>query len=312
MLSESQDDGAPEGNIKAVQPLHSGAIIIELDSKNLANWLRSPAGRQSLEDKLGPLVSLRERTFGIVLQYLPISLKIDHDEFLRKCEEENTLPARSLHSIHWIKPPQRRTKEQQRAFALLQVADVGTANDILKEGLCIQSNRITVQKDKKEPIRCVKCQRFGHIARNCRNPADTCGTCGNSHRTAECNAYRTERCINCKNTHHTSWSRACPEFKRQCDIIDAKYPENHMPFFPTELPWTQAIHPPKSPETRHHKLPYADSNLELAITIPSSSLSPPFPTFTTNAHPPLIPASSAIRLGNRKHHDRRASHPKLI
>ncbi|KAG2743040.1 hypothetical protein P692DRAFT_201724237, partial [Suillus brevipes Sb2] len=88
-----------------------------------------------------------------------------------------------------------------------------TANDIIKRGLCIQNERFTICKDKKEPMRCAKCQNFGHIARNCKAASDTCGTCGAQHRTSDCHAFKTEFCSNCSNDQHTSWSCKCPEFK---------------------------------------------------------------------------------------------------
>ncbi|KAG1773717.1 hypothetical protein EV702DRAFT_1048108 [Suillus placidus] len=111
-LADSKSEDTPEGNVRSVLTLNSGAIIIEFDTEELATWLRSPAGCHTFEECLGPAASLRECTFGIVLQYLPIMLKIDHEDFLHQCKEENTLPAHSLHSIRWIKPPQRHSKEQ--------------------------------------------------------------------------------------------------------------------------------------------------------------------------------------------------------
>src|SRR6267154_4195123 len=50
-------------------------------------------------------------------------------------------------------------------------------------------------------------------------------TCTETHRTAECNAYRTLRCANCRNGDHASWSGTCPEFGRKRQELDAKYPE---------------------------------------------------------------------------------------
>ncbi|KAG2746339.1 hypothetical protein P692DRAFT_201688899, partial [Suillus brevipes Sb2] len=131
-----------------------------------------------------------------------------------------------------------RSSEQRKAFALLQVADAYTANGLLRDGLCIEQERIAVRKDKKEPIRCAKCQNYGHIARNCSAPADICGTCAGQHPTSQCNAYRTTRCANCRIDNHTSWSRKCPEFIRRCDLLNDKFPENRMPYFPTEAAWT--------------------------------------------------------------------------
>ncbi|KAG2739061.1 hypothetical protein P692DRAFT_201680119, partial [Suillus brevipes Sb2] len=127
---------------------------------------------------------------------------------------------------------------QTKAFALVHVSDIHVANDILRDGLCVANERISVRKDKKEPMRCAKCQKYNHIAKNCSSEVDICGTCGDNHRTSSCISYRTTKCINCRSQQHTSWSRSCPEFNRRCQEIDEKYPENRMPYFPTENVWT--------------------------------------------------------------------------
>lgn len=76
--------------------------------------------------------------------------------------------------------------------------------------------------------------------------SDTCGTCGDQHRTADCSTYKTEFCTNCNVKNHTSWSRKCPEFLRRLDILNNSYPENRMPYYPMETPWTQVAHPPRN------------------------------------------------------------------
>ncbi|KAG1845003.1 hypothetical protein F4604DRAFT_1937249 [Suillus subluteus] len=43
----------------------------------------------------------------------------------------------------------------------------------------------------------------------------------------------------------TVWDRKCLEFKSKCAGIDAKHPENSMPYFPTDDLWTQVMLPPQ-------------------------------------------------------------------
>src|SRR6267154_1618409 len=75
-------------------------------------------------------------------------------------------------------------------------------------------------------------------------------TCAENHRTAECNAYRTLRCANCRNGDHASWSRTCPEFGRKRQALDAKYPE-----LPHTTHYSQPS-PPSYEAKRHPQLPH--------------------------------------------------------
>ncbi|KAG2074138.1 hypothetical protein BDR04DRAFT_1008619 [Suillus decipiens] len=179
----------PPSYIRAVTTLRNGGIIAELDSMDLATWLRSATGRVLLEGQFDSAISFHSCTFALVLEYLPIHLQIKDKDFLQQVELENLLPTELLSSICWIKPPACHSSEQQKAFALLQVADAYTANNILRDGLCIDNKCIMVHKNKKEPIQCAKCQHYGHITRNCTAQADTCGTCADNHSTIHCNAF---------------------------------------------------------------------------------------------------------------------------
>jgi hypothetical protein len=276
-------DSTPSGGVRAITALRNGGIIVELENESLAAWLRGPIGRTLLEGQFETAISFRCRSYALVLEYLPVQTQIESEGFLHRVERENNLPTNSLVAIRWIKPTTRRSPGQCKAFALLQIAEAPIANDILRDGLCIANERISVRKDKKEPIRCAKCQGYGHIARGCSATTDTCGTCGEQHRTTQCSAYRTTRCVNCRSLTHTSWSRRCPEFIRRCELLDERYPENRMPYFPTETAWTHAVKPSKP--TRTSRSPSASpaptqiarnhALRQSTITFPPRSSSPP-------------------------------------
>jgi hypothetical protein len=315
-INNIRDANTPDGNIKAITALRNGGVIVELESEDLAAWLRTPEAKARLEGQFDSTVSFRTRTYTLVLEYLPIHLQIYDENFLDGITNENQLPPDSLTSIRWIKPPTRRSQEQRKAFALLQVADAPTANNILRDGICVDNERISVRKDRKEPIRCAKCQRYGHIARNCSDESDTCGTCGEQHRSSSCNAYRTTRCVNCRNSNHTSWSRKCPEFIRRCEILDERYPENKMPYFPTEAAWTHIINPsrpsrpistpaPTTPSPTHlpthqypsrtnHPLRQTTLNLLRPTTPTSTSPAPSTPYFSQPNSPAHLPSADEI------------------
>ncbi|KAG1866693.1 hypothetical protein F4604DRAFT_1927966 [Suillus subluteus] len=130
-LTNIRTDTTLPGDIRSVTSLCNGGIVIELETEWLAAWLGSTTGRALLEGQFDSTVSFRIRTFSIVLEYLSIHMQIEQEGFLRKIEQENQLPSNTLTSIRWIKPPLRRTQEQWKAFALLQVSMAPTTNNIL-------------------------------------------------------------------------------------------------------------------------------------------------------------------------------------
>jgi len=65
-----------------------------------------------------------------------------------------------------------------------------------------------------EPLRCFRCQRFGHHQASCDRP-QVCGMCSGPHQTEGCLAkYKARqevqpRCPNCSQAHH-AWNKTCP------------------------------------------------------------------------------------------------------
>lgn len=77
------------------------------------------------------------------------------------------------------------------------------------------------------PIQCFHCQRFGHLARNCRWP-QRCKFCAGPHGFKECTARRQPKCANCGGPHVVTHSQ-CPHklsaIKRfQASILSASEP----------------------------------------------------------------------------------------
>ncbi|KAG1786544.1 uncharacterized protein HD556DRAFT_1213353, partial [Suillus plorans] len=117
--------------IKAVIQLRNGGIIMELNTEESAKWLRTAEARTKLTAALKIPINFRDQTYALIVQYLPTTLHIDRPQFLRLVEEENLLKTDSLASIRWIKAPERRPPGQLTAFAMLQVSDPATANQLL-------------------------------------------------------------------------------------------------------------------------------------------------------------------------------------
>ena len=79
---------------------------------------------------------------------------------------------------------------------------------------------IPLQTYIPNPLRCFKCQRYGHGTSSCRSEVH-CAKCGeSSHDTSECNATALH-CLNCKGNHAAS-SKDCPIWKQEKKINEIK------------------------------------------------------------------------------------------
>jgi hypothetical protein len=102
------------------------------------------------------------------------------------------------------------------------------------------NKRSTPKKPKKEPIRCLHCQKLGHERRDCKSESPKCGRCTDMHETESCPTDRvTARCSNC-NGQHPTYDRDCPKFREKCQQINTRCLENKLAFYPMVDDWTWA------------------------------------------------------------------------
>lgn len=66
------------------------------------------------------------------------------------------------------------------------------------------------------PLRCFKCQRYGHVAAVC-NGKTRCSKCGGEHKYGECAQGATQKCCNCGGNHSAAYG-GCEVFKRMREV----------------------------------------------------------------------------------------------
>jgi len=74
-----------------------------------------------------------------------------------------------------------------------------------------------------KPLRCFKCNRFGHVASHCRG-RERCSNCGGEHKYSECNA-DTAKCPNCGGNHSAN-DQICPRYQRETEILKLNLNQN--------------------------------------------------------------------------------------
>lgn len=224
--------------LKAATLMRNGGLLLELDSSASADWLRETTPRDSFLSNLGSGANIKDRSYQVIVQFVPIQFNPEDTEQLRQYESFNGLAPHSILKAEWIKPIKDRKPTQKVATMRVYHRTAESANVILKEGASILSKRVIPKKPKKEPIRCLRCQRFGHERRACQATAPRCGKCADQHETDSCPADRfNPKCANCSG-HHPSYDRDCPRFWDKCHQIDGRCPENKLAFYPTDEPWS--------------------------------------------------------------------------
>ena len=89
----------------------------------------------------------------------------------------------------------------------------------MPKSIIIDFCKYNIREYEQDPIRCFKCQGFGHFARNCQSNIVKCGRCSLDHSTKDCNIEKLPgtsnrldiKCANCKG-NHPAFSRQCPTF----------------------------------------------------------------------------------------------------
>jgi hypothetical protein len=264
VLDKIEDADKPdEVKVEAVLKTRKGELVLTLNSKEAAAWIKQPEIEMAFTDDFAKGAHVRERNYNLIVPRIPVVFDPENKSHLRETEEGNGLHAHSIRKARWIKPIGRRRPDQTHAYAILSISSADVANLLIRDGLKIFGNMVRPVKQKQEPMQCMKCRRWGHFAGECPETEDTCGTCGESHRTNNCTSRSKVYCATCKDNTHASWNRACLEFNRRSAIIDERNPGNSMPYFPTEQDWTFAVRPNRIPLEERFPAKFAVNNLPI-------------------------------------------------
>jgi hypothetical protein len=233
---------AQKHKIRSALKLQNGGILVEMVTDEGAAWLASKTNAEAFLQELGESeASFKLRSYNVIAYFVPLNLDTNNEKDRREIEETNNVPKGVLTKIRWIKPPMRRQPDQRFAHIIITFSDAETANRAIVNGLSICHKRVSVAKCRKEPIRCLKCQGWDHVASECvvAKEVNVCGTCGaRDHWTSKCNQQGVTYCTSCRTDDHTSWNRGCPTFLRKIDELNARDPANDIPFFPAKETWT--------------------------------------------------------------------------
>ncbi|KZV92436.1 hypothetical protein EXIGLDRAFT_614387, partial [Exidia glandulosa HHB12029] len=121
--------GPDKIKVISVSKLRNGGVLFNFGDKLSADWVKR--NRVLFAASFDPAALVRDRGYQILVKNVPVGTDIDKAETLRAIEKGNGLPDNSLLGAAWLKPIERRRKEQQNAHLRIAVSDPTWANALI-------------------------------------------------------------------------------------------------------------------------------------------------------------------------------------
>lgn len=186
-------DGAP----KKVVPQEDGSLLVEARSAGQSSALLAASSIGGATVQVGKHPTLNQ-TQGIIF----------HRRLLPYTEERLCL---ELKSQGVVGVRRILSKDRKPTPNLVLTFDSLTLPAEILAGYLLCSVRLYIPA----PLRCTKCQIYGHTKRHCRHDS-ICADCGLPHGDGPCS--RDPQCANCHGAH-PAYSKLCPRYKMEQEVL---------------------------------------------------------------------------------------------
>ena len=142
------------------------------------------------------------------------SLRLMSDTDILECADEVD---GIISAKHWTRI-NNETREREPSNTVLLTFNKKKKPTSVYIGL----ERFTVNEYFPKPLRCFKCQEYGHHQTKCTKP-EVCAKCkSEEHKDKDCVVHENDYlCANCDG-QHPSWSRSCPKFELESKVCQVK------------------------------------------------------------------------------------------
>lgn len=207
--------------VSGIKEISKGQVVIKCENEK---------DRDKIQNKIQEEMPNKYDITKPILKYP--SLKIigihneddmnDNEKLVEQMIEQNQEINKEEEGFHLKVMRKMKNDKYPRTFSLIIQTDPKTHSKLAeKERINIGWSRGKIY-DFVNVIRCYKCLRFNHFAKDCKNNS-TCYKCGSEHDSATCNATE-KKCINCIEAvkkyninienKHEAYDINCPCYKR--------------------------------------------------------------------------------------------------
>ncbi|XP_071105237.1 uncharacterized protein [Haliotis cracherodii] len=198
------------GEVKNVTRLRSGSLLVECVRKQQSINLLSISQFANIE-----VVVSEHRTLnscrGIVR---------DRTRSLSDMSEQEIAEELQTQGVSAVKRFSR--KKDDSTFEPTNTYLFTFARSSIPQSIKAGYVNIGVEVYVPNPLRCFRCQHFGHGSKSC-NRSVVCQRCGNNHESTDCQ--QALKCANCDGKHMAS-SKLCPIWQNESKILKIKCEKN--------------------------------------------------------------------------------------
>ena len=196
------------GTAKLIKKLRSGALLVEVSREAQAVSLQGLTMFASIPITASPHRSMNSCK-GVIRSY--DLAQMDEAELLSELRSQNVTEVRAISVMK--DGMRRRTNTTILTFAQ------PTIPSHIKAGYY----NVPVEQYLPNPLRCYKCQKYGHHQSLCRHPA-ACARCGQAaHGEEPCSG--PPHCVNC-NGGHSAFDKSCSKWLHEREITKVKVSQN--------------------------------------------------------------------------------------
>ncbi|GBM44388.1 hypothetical protein AVEN_147394-1 [Araneus ventricosus] len=197
------------GNVQSVKKMKSGDLLVESSSLQQSEQLLSITKFGDIPITVSALASLNY-TRGVMSN--DEFLMVSDSEFVSELEAQKVIPSRRI------------TLKRDGQIIPTRHVILTFDTPVLPKTITAGYISCDIRPYIPNPVRCFKCQRFGHTKTACRGSSALCRRCSEpGHEETSCQ--NPENCFNCKG-NHASYSKTCPKWKLEKEIQSIKVTRN--------------------------------------------------------------------------------------
>lgn len=197
------------GVVKNIRKQRSGELLVEAVNITQANSLLKIKNFGDLNIQAFGHKTLNY-TKGVI--YSPELSMVSDDEFKEELNSQKVCDAKRIIN--------RKNGETKPTNLVILTFDT----PVLPKQIIAGYLKINVRPFIPNPLRCFKCQKYGHSRTTCRSRLDTCGRCGEEgHDSVAC--MKKAYCVNCQG-EHPAYSKLCPKYQLEKEVQTLKITNN--------------------------------------------------------------------------------------